>query len=108
MVQAKAWILARHFDGFPKDSDFQLKEEELPEPKDGEVLLEAVFLSVDPHMRPFSRVRMKEGDVMIGTQVANVIQSSKSLRPIVITAFVNQYEVTDEMLNTNETSINSK
>uniref|UniRef100_A0A8C6UFZ4 Prostaglandin reductase 1 n=1 Tax=Neogobius melanostomus TaxID=47308 RepID=A0A8C6UFZ4_9GOBI len=75
MVQAKAWILARHFDGFPKDSDFQLKEEELPEPKDGEVLLEAVFLSVDPYMRPFSRVRMKEGDVMIGTQVAKVIQS---------------------------------
>lgn len=150
MVQAKTWILTKHFDGFPKDSDFELKVVELPEPKDGgkslrfssfvsnskvlstsrylldwvthrkwktsvvwvriyslfvsEVLLEAVFLSVDPYMRwigscvwqknfvntlfnttksctnnkkihfclsrPFSRVRMKEGDVMIGTQVA--------------------------------------
>uniref|UniRef100_A0A3Q2PD19 15-oxoprostaglandin 13-reductase n=1 Tax=Fundulus heteroclitus TaxID=8078 RepID=A0A3Q2PD19_FUNHE len=66
MVQAKSWILAKHFDGFPKDSDFKLKVEELPEPKDGEVLLEAVFLSVDPYMR----FLIFEGDVMIGTQVA--------------------------------------
>lgn len=76
MVQAKKWILIKHFDGFPKNSDFELKVEELPEPKDGEVLLEAVFLSVDPYMRPFSRVRMNEGDVMIGSQVAKVIQSN--------------------------------
>uniref|UniRef100_A0A671UH11 Prostaglandin reductase 1 n=1 Tax=Sparus aurata TaxID=8175 RepID=A0A671UH11_SPAAU len=82
MVQAKTWILVKHFDGFPKDSDFELKVEELPEPKDGEVLLEAVFLSVDPYMRPFSRVRMKEGDVMIGTQVAKVLQSKNPAFPV--------------------------
>lgn len=35
MVQAKVWILTKHFDGFPKESDFELKVEELPEPKDG-------------------------------------------------------------------------
>uniref|UniRef100_A0A3Q3WHH8 15-oxoprostaglandin 13-reductase n=1 Tax=Mola mola TaxID=94237 RepID=A0A3Q3WHH8_MOLML len=69
MVQAKAWILTKHFDGFPKDSDFELKVEELPEAKDGEVLLQALFLSIDPYMR----FRMKEGDVMIGTQVAKHI-----------------------------------
>ncbi|XP_072315209.1 prostaglandin reductase 1-like [Eucyclogobius newberryi] len=82
MVQAKTWILTKHFDGFPKDSDFQLKVEELSEPKDGEVLLEAVFLSVDPYMRPFSQFRMKEGDVMIGTQVAKVIQSKNPAFPL--------------------------
>ncbi|XP_070848838.1 prostaglandin reductase 1-like [Chaetodon trifascialis] len=82
MVQAKTWILAKHFDGFPKDSDFELKVEDLPSPKDGEVLLEAVFLSIDPYMRPFSRVRMKEGDVMIGTQVAKVIQSKNPAFPV--------------------------
>ncbi|XP_067379781.1 prostaglandin reductase 1-like isoform X2 [Channa argus] len=72
MVQAKTWILKKHFDGFPEHSNFELRVEELPEPKDGELLLEAVFLSVDPYMRPFSRVRMKEGDMMIGTQVAKL------------------------------------
>ncbi|KAI4884986.1 hypothetical protein NFI96_020252 [Prochilodus magdalenae] len=82
MVQAKAWILKQHFEGFPKDSDFELKEEKLPEPKDGEVLVEAVFLSVDPYMRPFSRVRMQPGDVMIGTQVAKVIQSNNPAFPV--------------------------
>ncbi|XP_072232185.1 prostaglandin reductase 1-like [Leuresthes tenuis] len=82
MVQAKSWILAKHFDGFPKKSDFQLQVEELPEPKDGEVLLEAVFLSVDPYMRPFSKLYMKEGDTMIGTQVAKVIQSKNPAFPV--------------------------
>ncbi|CAB1345370.1 unnamed protein product [Coregonus sp. 'balchen'] len=51
MVQSKTWVLARHFEGFPKNSNFELKLEQLPEPKDGEVLLEALFLSVDPYMR---------------------------------------------------------
>lgn len=35
MVRAQTWILAKHFNGFPKESDFQLKVEELPEPKAG-------------------------------------------------------------------------
>ncbi|KAI5104442.1 prostaglandin reductase 1 [Silurus meridionalis] len=81
MVQAKVWILKQHFEGFPKDSDFELKLEQLSEPKDGEMLVEAVFLSVDPYMRPFSRKRMKPGDVMIGTQVAKVIQSKNPAFP---------------------------
>ncbi|KAM9501503.1 prostaglandin reductase 1 [Clarias gariepinus] len=81
MVQAKTWILKKHFEGFPKDGDFELKLEQLPEPKDGEVLVEAVFLSVDPYMRPYSGIRMKPGDVMIGTQVAKVIQSKNSAFP---------------------------
>ncbi|XP_010885982.1 prostaglandin reductase 1 [Esox lucius] len=82
MVQAKTWVLTHHFEGFPKDSNFELKLETLPEPKDGEVLLEALFLSVDPYMRPFSRVRMNEGEVMIGTQVAKVIRSNNPVFPL--------------------------
>ncbi|XP_035282182.1 prostaglandin reductase 1-like [Anguilla anguilla] len=82
MVQAKTWILRKHFEGFPKDSDFELRVQQVPEPKDGEVLLEAVFLSVDPYMRPYSRARMKEGDVMIGTQIAKVIQSKNPSFPV--------------------------
>ncbi|MGH0158072.1 UNVERIFIED_CONTAM: hypothetical protein FKN15_073955 [Acipenser sinensis] len=51
MVIAKTWTLCKHFVGFPEFSDFEMKEQQLPETKDGEVLLEAVFLSVDPYMR---------------------------------------------------------
>ncbi|CAL8240372.1 unnamed protein product [Merluccius merluccius] len=82
MVQAQAWVLTQHFHGFPTDSDFELRVEQLPEPRDGEVLLEAVFLSVDPYMRPVSRVQMKEGDVMMGAQVAKVIRSSSPALPV--------------------------
>ncbi|XP_032837273.1 prostaglandin reductase 1 [Petromyzon marinus] len=75
MVLAKVWKLKSHFVGFPKSSDFLLEEEELPAIKDGELLLEAEFLSVDPYMRPYSVMNMKEGDVMIGSQVAKVVES---------------------------------
>ncbi|KAJ7410546.1 Prostaglandin reductase 1 [Pitangus sulphuratus] len=75
MVTAKAWVLKKQFEGFPKTSDFDLKEIELPNLKDGELLLESVFLSVDPYMRAYSRRDMKEGDIMIGTQVARIVES---------------------------------
>ncbi len=35
MVQAKIWFLKQHFEGFPKDTDLELKVEQLSEPKDG-------------------------------------------------------------------------
>uniref|UniRef100_A0A671P5S3 Prostaglandin reductase 1 n=1 Tax=Sinocyclocheilus anshuiensis TaxID=1608454 RepID=A0A671P5S3_9TELE len=51
MVKAKTWILKKHFDGFPKESNFELKEDVLPELRDGDVLVKAVYLSLDPYMR---------------------------------------------------------
>lgn len=35
MVKAKTWILKKHFEGFPKESNFELREEVLPELQDG-------------------------------------------------------------------------
>lgn len=35
MIKAKVWILTKHFDGFPTDSNFELREEELLDPKNG-------------------------------------------------------------------------
>lgn len=81
MVIAKTWVLKKHFEGFPKHSDFELKEEEVPDPKDGEVLLEAVYLSVDPYMRPYSKMYMKEGDVMIGSQIGRILKSKNPTFP---------------------------
>uniref|UniRef100_A0A673JP55 Prostaglandin reductase 1 n=1 Tax=Sinocyclocheilus rhinocerous TaxID=307959 RepID=A0A673JP55_9TELE len=42
MVKAKTWIL---FEGFPKENNFELREEVLPELQDGDVLVEAVYLT---------------------------------------------------------------
>src|SRR5438034_3641557 len=37
--------------GMPKESDFQLKEATVPKPAGGEVLIQSLYLSVDPYMR---------------------------------------------------------
>ncbi|XP_063311330.1 prostaglandin reductase 1-like [Pelobates fuscus] len=75
MVKSKSWTMVKHFEGAPKLEDFKLIEKELPPLKDGEVLLESVFLSVDPYMRPYSKRSLKDGDVMMGSQVARVVES---------------------------------
>ena len=33
-MQAKKWVLVKHFDGEPKDEDLKLVEEELPDLKE--------------------------------------------------------------------------
>ena len=41
--------------GLPKNEDFAVREIDLPEPGDGEVLVENVCMSVDPYMRAHDR-----------------------------------------------------
>ncbi|XP_030884188.1 prostaglandin reductase 1 isoform X4 [Leptonychotes weddellii] len=74
MVHAKSWTLKKHFEGSPTHSNFELKTVELPSLKNGEVLLEALFLTVDPYMRVAAK-RLKEGDMMMGQQVARLTAS---------------------------------
>ncbi|KAM8803670.1 prostaglandin reductase 1 isoform 1-T1 [Rhynchonycteris naso] len=80
MVRAKNWTLKKHFEGQPKSGDFEMKAVELPPLKNGEVLLEALFLTVDPYMRVAAK-RLKEGDTMMGQQVARVVESKNSAFP---------------------------
>lgn len=68
-VRAKKFIYASAFKGEPKLSDIQLVEEDLPDLKNGEILIEAIYLSVDPYMRPYM-TRYPVGTPMIGGQVA--------------------------------------
>ena len=74
--------------GLPKESDFKLVEAHLPEPKDGEVVLKTLYLSVDPYMR--GRITgiksyadpVNIGDLMVGGAVGQVVQSnSPAFRP---------------------------
>lgn len=80
MVRAKSWTLKKHFEGNPTNSNFEMKTVELPPLKNGEVLLEALFLTVDPYMRLAAK-RLKEGDTMMGEQVARVVESKNSAFP---------------------------
>jgi len=68
--------------GAPKVSDFRVVQTELPELKDGEVLLEVIYLSVDPYMRgrmsesKSYAAPMQVGDVMVGGVVGRVLRSN--------------------------------
>lgn len=77
----RQWTLAARPVGLPKDSDFALRDSDLPTPEHGEVLVKLEYLSLDPYMRG----RMNEGksytpglqigDVMTGEGVGVVVNS---------------------------------
>nr|XP_021185401.2 prostaglandin reductase 1 [Helicoverpa armigera] len=76
-VQAQKYVLTKYFQGEPKKTDFTIVEETLPDLKDGEVLAEAEYLSVDPYMRAYM-IGYKLPTDMIGGQVAKIIASRNS------------------------------
>jgi NADPH-dependent curcumin reductase CurA len=50
----KRWVLVKPFSGIPTEENLKLEEFNLPdELNENEVLLQAVWLSVDPYMRFF-------------------------------------------------------
>lgn len=77
-------VLARRPDGAPLPQDFRLEEVAIPVPAAGQVLLQTVYLSLDPYMRG----RMSDaasyapplalGDVMVGGTVSRVVVSRHS------------------------------
>jgi len=81
-MKAKKITLAKRFEGAPKPSDFKIIEEELPEElKNGEVLVEAEWLTVDPYMRGRANM-MKIGETFVGQQVGRVLKSKNPKYPV--------------------------
>ncbi|MBI4904628.1 MAG: NADP-dependent oxidoreductase [Acidobacteria bacterium] len=77
----KQILLASRPTGFPEESNFQLVEKPLPRPGEGEFLVGASYLSVDPYMRGRMNAArsyadpVKIGDVMTGGVVGKVLES---------------------------------
>lgn len=71
----------KHFQGDPKPTDLKIVEEDLPSLQNGEFLVQAEFLSVDPYMRPYIQ-KYPVGITMIGSQVAKIIESKNSDFPV--------------------------
>jgi len=77
----KAWTLASRPAGWVTEDNFRLVESEAPRPKDGEVLVKNLWLSLDPYMRG----RMNDvksyvpavqiGEVMVGQSAGEVLES---------------------------------
>ncbi|XP_018575690.1 prostaglandin reductase 1 isoform X1 [Anoplophora glabripennis] len=74
MVKAKVFVFEKLFDGLPKEDDLKIVEEELPPIKNGEFLVEAIYLSVDPYMRAYTACH-KIGETNVGSQVGKILES---------------------------------
>jgi NADPH-dependent curcumin reductase CurA len=79
----RQWHLAAHPVGMVKESDFALREVPIPKPRDGQVLVRNLYLSVDPAMRGWITGQrtyvdgIQIGDLMRGACVGQVIESKK-------------------------------
>ena len=77
----RQFVLASRPVGLPRESDFKMIETPLPDLKDGELLVRAVYLSVDPYMR--GRISgMKSyaapveiGGIIVAGGIARVVES---------------------------------
>jgi NADPH-dependent curcumin reductase CurA len=71
-------VLASRPVGAPTEENFRLEKAIKPSPKEGEVLLRAIFLSLDPYMRgrmsdaPSYAEPVKINDVMVGATVCQI------------------------------------
>lgn len=78
-------LLAKRPSGEPGDDCFRFETVETPEPREGQVLIKVLYLSLDPYMRGrMNDVKsyaspLQIGDVMIG-ESAGVVVESKSAR----------------------------
>ncbi len=76
-------VLSAHPVGFPKTTDFELIEDSIAEPNDGELLLRTLYLSLDPYMRGrISKARsyavgVEVGQTMVGGTVS-VVETSRN------------------------------
>lgn len=84
-LQNQRIVLAARPDGRPQLSDFRLEYSAIPEPAEGEVLLENLYLSLDPYMRwRMSAAKSYAepvgiGEVMVGGTVARIKHSRNPL-----------------------------
>ena len=61
--------------GVPQPTDFEVVEVETRAPGTGEVLVENVFMSVDPYMRGRMREAWSPGDVLEGGAIGRILES---------------------------------
>ncbi|MDE2006138.1 MAG: NADP-dependent oxidoreductase [Rhodospirillales bacterium] len=75
-------ILRRRPSGAPDPDDFELREDQAPAPKPGEVLTRTLYLSLDPYMRgrlsdrPSYAPSVQIGETMTGETIGEVIASA--------------------------------
>ncbi len=86
-IKSKEIRFASAPEGMPNDSNFELAEVTIPEPKDGEFVVKNLWMSVDPYMRGRMTDRKSYiggfvvGNALEGGAIGKVVQSNNSNFP---------------------------
>eukprot|EP01113_Clastostelium_recurvatum_P025917 TRINITY_DN3113_c0_g3_i1.p1 TRINITY_DN3113_c0_g3~~TRINITY_DN3113_c0_g3_i1.p1 ORF type:complete len:351 (-),score=48.54 TRINITY_DN3113_c0_g3_i1:79-1098(-) len=81
-------IFAKRPDGLPSDETFKFETGDIPEPKEGEVLLKTLWISVDPYLRgkmnegPSYTAPFNVGEPITSGTIAEVVKSNNSKFPV--------------------------
>ncbi len=81
MVKSAQIVLASRPSGMPTEENFRTETVELPQPDAGQVLLQTLYLSLDPYMRgrmsdaPSYAPPVQIGQPMVGATVSRVLES---------------------------------
>jgi hypothetical protein len=75
MPKSREVHLVARPDGLPTEQEFELVETDVPDAADGEVLVENLYMSVDPAMRPRLSVGYELNEPLAGGAVGRVVQS---------------------------------
>lgn len=85
----KQVVLRAHPQGTPSEDDFAVETVAMPNPKNGEVLLKTLWLSLDPLIRfaldevvLTGRAHVKVGEVLYGAAVSQVVESPDPQYPV--------------------------
>jgi NADPH-dependent curcumin reductase CurA len=77
-------LLAARPEGWPTEATFRIEEAPVPAPRDGEMLVRMLWLSLDPYMRGRMNAgrsyakAVEVGEVMMGAAVGEVVESKHS------------------------------
>lgn len=75
MPKSRAVHLVRRPEGMPHADDFTLVESEVGDAADGEVVVQNLYMSVDPAMRPRLTAGQELNEPMLGGALGRVVQS---------------------------------
>jgi NADPH-dependent curcumin reductase CurA len=81
MISNTKILLKTKCEGLPEESDFEKIEEEVIEPKEGQIGCESLYLSLDPYLRGKINGRhisgaIFPGDTMAGEAISRVTTSA--------------------------------
>lgn len=78
MTKSREVHLVRRPEGLPTEDDFSVVETEVPDPGEGQVLVQNLFMSVDPAMRPRLTAGYDLNEPMAAAAIGRVVSSRSS------------------------------